>query len=75
MKTLMVDNYRRVRLPNAKPRTKLAFEDHGDGTMTLTVIKAVVAEPFPRGSLLRYLTPQRDKKQLAMLEGCLQTPE
>jgi hypothetical protein len=28
-------------------------------------------EPFPRGSLLRYLTQERDKEQLAILSGCL----
>jgi len=29
-------------------------------------------ESFPRGSLLKYLTPERDKDQLAILGGCVQ---
>ena len=31
-------------------------------------------EAFPRGSLLKYLTPERDKEQLAILSGCVQGP-
>ena len=31
-------------------------------------------EAFPRGSLLEYLTPDRDKEQLAILAGCVQGP-
>ena len=29
---------------------------------------------FPRGSLLKYLTPERDKEQVAILSGCVQEP-
>ena len=32
-------------------------------------------ETFPRGSLLKYLTPERDREQLAILSGCVQGPE
>ena len=32
------------------------------------------AETFPRGSLLKYLTPERDAEQLAILSGCVQGP-
>ena len=35
MKTLTVDDYHRVGLPNARPRTKLAYEEAG-GVITLT---------------------------------------
>ena len=31
-------------------------------------------EAFPRGSLFKYLTPERDKEQLAILSGCVQGP-
>ncbi len=31
-------------------------------------------EAFPRGSLLKYLTPERDKDQLAILAGCVLVP-
>lgn len=75
MKTLTVDDYQRIRLPDVKPRTKFAYEKLGDGTHTLTEVKAEAKEPFPRGSLLKYLTPERDKEQLAILKGCVQGPE
>ena len=75
MKTLTVDDYQRVRLPNVKPRTKFSYEDRGDGTITLTEVKAEAKETFPRGSLMKYLTPERDKEQLAILKGCVQGPE
>jgi hypothetical protein len=74
MKTLTVDDYQRVRLPNAKPRSKLAYEE-GDGKITLTPVKAEAHEPFPRGSLVKYLTPDRDREQLAILKACVQVPE
>ena len=32
-------------------------------------------EAFPRGSLLKYLTPERDKEELAILSGCVKGPE
>jgi hypothetical protein len=32
-------------------------------------------EPFPRGSLVKYLTPERDREQLAILKACVQVPE
>jgi len=32
-------------------------------------------EAFPRGSLLKYLIPARDKEQLAILSGCVQGPD
>jgi hypothetical protein len=38
MKTLTVDDYQRVRLPDAKPRTKFAYEEAG-GVITLRELK------------------------------------
>ncbi len=46
MKTLTVDDYQRVRLPDAKPRTKFAYEEAG-GVITLREIK-VQEPPHPR---------------------------
>lgn len=45
MKTLTVDDYQRVRLPDAKPRTKFAYEDHGNGTIVLTELAPVESRP------------------------------
>jgi hypothetical protein len=45
--------------------------DAGRGTRK---VKADRKPAFPRGSLLKYLTSERDKEQLAILSGCVQTP-
>ena len=72
--TVIADKYKWVRLPDAKPKQVFAYANSGE-TITLTPVKANKAKPrFPRGSLLKYLTPERDKEQLAILSGCVQTP-
>jgi hypothetical protein len=75
MKTLTVDDQKRIRIPDAKPRQVFAYENHGNGTITLTEVKAERKERFPRGSLVKYLTRQRDREQLEILKGCVQEPE
>ena len=76
MKTLKVDAHKRIRIPDAKPHTVFAYENHGDGSMTLTEVKAEAKERFPRGSLKKYITPESDREMLALLKGCtLETPE
>ena len=70
MKTLKVDGQKRIRLPDAKPKQVFAHENHGDGSFTLTLVKAEAKEAFPRGSLLKYITPARNKELLEILEGC-----
>ena len=75
MKTLTVDANKRVRIPDAKPKQVFAYENRGDGTRILTEVKAEAKERFPRGSLLKYLTPERDKEQLEILKGCVLGPE
>ena len=47
MKTLTVDDQKRIRIPDAKPRQVFSYENHGDGSFTLTVVKPTVQEPFP----------------------------
>jgi hypothetical protein len=68
VKTLTVDDQKRIRIPDAKPRQVFAYANNGDGTLTL--VKAEASEPFPRGSLLKYFTPEKDKEELALLSGC-----
>ena len=75
MKALTVDDQKRIRIPDAKPRQVFAYENHGNGTITLTEVKAERKDRFPRGSLVKYLTPQRDREQLEILKGCVQEPE
>ncbi|MGO8698841.1 MAG: hypothetical protein ACLQVY_14095 [Limisphaerales bacterium] len=74
MKTLTVDSRKRIRIPDAAPHTVFAYENHGDGTITLTMVKAEIKQRFPKGSLTKYLTEKRDIEQLAILKGCVQGP-
>ncbi len=75
MKPLIVDDQKRIRIPDARPRQVFAYENHGNGTLTLTEVKAERKQRFPRGSLIKYLTPERDREQLEILKGCIQEPE
>jgi hypothetical protein len=75
MKTLTVDDQKRIRIPDAKPRQIFAYENHGNGTITLTEVKAERKDRFPRGSFVKYLTAERDREQLVILKGCVQEPE
>ncbi len=74
MKTLTADKYKRVCIPDAKPQQVFAYANNGNGSFTLTVIRTEPKEKFPRGSLLKYLTPERDKEQLEILSACVQAP-
>ena len=74
MKTLTVDAYKRVRIPDVKPRQVFAYENHGDGTLTLTEVKAEAKERFPKGSLKKYVTAESNKEMLRILKGCAQGP-
>ena len=69
MKTLKVDARKRVRLPDARPLQVFSYQKNGDGSLTLRPLKDT-AEPFPKGSLLKYITNSRNKEQLALLKGC-----
>ena len=76
MKTLTVDAQKRIRIPDANPKQVFAYESSGNGTITLTPVKGERKERFPRGSLRKYLTAERDREQLAILKGCsLEVPE
>jgi hypothetical protein len=79
MKTVTVDDYQRVRLPDATPRSKFAYETEANGAIRLVPVKAEEREPFPPGSLSKYFTGQmgkeRDKLESALLTGCVEGPE
>ena len=64
VKTLTVDDQHRIRIPDAKPRQVFAYENHGHGHITLTLVDAV--EPFPKGSLRKYIT-EESNEELAVL--------
>jgi hypothetical protein len=73
--TIKVDDKKRVRIRDAKPKQFFDCVNHGDGRFTLTLVKSESKEPFPRGSLLKYFTPERNKEELAILKGCVQGPK
>ena len=76
MKTLTVDAHKRIRIPDAKPRQVFAYENEGNGRLVLTVVRAEAKEPFPPGSLKKYITPERDAEMLELLKGCsLEIPD
>jgi len=45
MKTLTVDDYQRVRLPDVEPRTKFAYERDAHGRITLTKLETAQTRP------------------------------
>ena len=52
MKTLTADDQKRVRLPDAQPRQKFAYEHNEDGSIRL--IPVVIQEPaLPKAKLVR----------------------
>ncbi len=76
MKTLTVDAHKRIRIPDAKPRQIFAYENEGNGRLVLTVVRAEAQEPFPPGSLKKYITPERDAEMLELIKGCsLEIPD
>jgi len=62
MKTAIVDDKHRIRIPSFKPGQVLAYQDNGNGTVTLTPVKPDIKEPFPRGSLKHLCTAGRNKE-------------
>ncbi len=76
VKTLAVDDQKRIRIPDAEPRQVFTYENHGDGRLTLTLVNAEAKEPFPRGSLLECLTEESNEELSALAKGSsLQLPE
>ena len=70
MKTLIVDDQKRVKIPDAKPRQIFACETDGRGSWVLTLVRAKPQEPFPKGSLSKYFNRAKNKQELELLEGC-----
>lgn len=76
VKTLTVDDQQRIRMPDAKPRQVFAYENHGGGHVTLTLVEPVTKEPFPKGSLRKYITEENNAELAALARSSsLQLPE
>ncbi len=71
MKTLTVDAHKRIRIPDAHPRQVFAYQNNGDGRRILTEIQPPDAEPFPRGSLRKYLTSDFNREVEELAKGSL----
>mgnify|MGYP001309499876 CR=1 FL=1 len=67
MHTVTADKYKRVRLPDAKSQQVFVYANAGGGSIMLTPVKAARKEAFPRGSLLKYFTPEGAKRRWS---GC-----
>jgi hypothetical protein len=70
VRTIAADKYKRVRLPDAKPHQVFAYTASADGGIRLTPVKADHKPAFPRGSLLKYFTAQKNQEELERLSGC-----
>jgi hypothetical protein len=68
VKTVTVDDSKRIRIPDAKPRAKYAYENNGDGTLTLTEVRAEAREPFPPDYDFG-ITPARNRELLALAKA------
>jgi hypothetical protein len=67
--TLTADSRKRVRIPDAKPGQVFSYEHQGDGSIVLVPVKAETKERFPKGSMLKYFTPERNARELEMFEA------
>jgi hypothetical protein len=70
VKTLTVDDHKRIRIPDAKPRQVFSYEPDSDGSIRLVPVKAEAKERFPRGSLKKYITAESNREMLQILKGC-----
>ncbi len=75
MTVYTVDKKKRITLPGTKPGQMFFVQPNPDGSVVLFPVQKQERKPaFPRGSLLKYLTPKRDKEQLAILSACVLGP-
>jgi len=75
MKTLTADSYKRIRIPAARLRQTFTYTTDSNGIVTLTPVNCQTKDTFPPGSLLKYMTAERDKEDEAILAGCATRPE
>ena len=82
MNATMIDKKRRMTLPESvceaaglKPNDQVEWRVEAGELRGRRLAAKKPREAFPRGSLLKYLTPERDKEQLAILSACVQGPD
>jgi bifunctional DNA-binding transcriptional regulator/antitoxin component of YhaV-PrlF toxin-antitoxin module len=81
MSATIIDKKHRLTLPESvcvavglKPNDQVEWRVEDGEIRGRKLVPQKRKEAFPRGSLLKYLTPERDKEQLAILSGCVQGP-
>lgn len=81
MSATIIDKKRRMTLPGSiceavglKPNDQVEWRVEEGEIRGRKLVAQEPKEAFPRGSLLKYLTPARDKEQLALLSSCVQEP-
>ena len=81
MNTTLLDKKRRLTLPEPiceaaglKPNDKVEWRFEAGERRGRNLVPKRSRQPFPRGSLTKYLTRRRDQDQLAILQDCVQGP-
>ena len=81
MSATIIDKKRRMTLLESicaavglKPNDHIEWRIEDGEIRGRKLVAPQLKEAFPRGSLLKYLTPERDQEQLAILSGCVQSP-
>ena len=81
MSATVIDKKRRMTLPESicdavglQPNDRIEWRVEEGEIRGRKLVAQKAKERFPRGSLVKYLTRQRDKEQLAILSGSIQGP-
>jgi antitoxin component of MazEF toxin-antitoxin module len=76
-----MDKKRRMTLPESicqaaglQPSDRIEWRVEQGEIRGRKLVARKTKEPFPRGSLVRHLTPERDREQLAILSACVHGP-
>jgi bifunctional DNA-binding transcriptional regulator/antitoxin component of YhaV-PrlF toxin-antitoxin module len=82
MSATVIDKKRRMTLPEEiceaiglKPQDRVEWRVEAGEIRGRKLVPRKAKEAFPRGSLLKFITPERDREQLAILASCVQRPE
>jgi antitoxin component of MazEF toxin-antitoxin module len=82
MSATIIDKKHRMTLPESicaavglKPHDQVEWRVENGEIRGRKLAAEKTGEAFPPGSLLEYFTPERDKEELAILQGCVKGPE
>jgi bifunctional DNA-binding transcriptional regulator/antitoxin component of YhaV-PrlF toxin-antitoxin module len=81
MSATLMDKKRRMTLPEAiceaaglRPNDRIEWRVEQGEIRGRKLVARKKKEAFPRGSLVRHLTAERDREQLAILSACVKGP-